>query len=173
MEREGVERAQKEAEESDVVLLVVDCASRDYNGNDPSYQQIANVCARRNIKLIEVWNKIDLCGEISLEGTDGRFLISALRGDGIDLLKNGLFKVAVSQNVSEGSVVVTNARHRDALSRAQKSLSLAMETLESRKSSEFVALDLRGGLNALGEVTGEVTTDDILNNIFSKFCVGK
>ena len=173
IEREGVERAQKEAEESDVVLLVVDCASGDYNGNDPSYQQIASVCARRNIKLIEVWNKIDLCGEISRKGTDGRFLISALRGDGIDLLKKGLFKVAVGQNVSEGLVVVTNTRHRDALSRAQKSLSLAMETLESRKSSEFIALDLRGGLNALGEVTGEVTTDDILNNIFSKFCVGK
>jgi tRNA modification GTPase len=173
IEREGVERAQKEAEESDVVLLVIDCASRYYNGNDPSYQQVANICAGRNIKLIEVWNKIDLCEGISRQETDGRFFVSALRGDGIDLLKNGLFKVAVGQNVNESSIVVTNARHRDALSRAKKSLSLAMESLKGHKSGEFMALDLRGGLNALGEITGEVTTDDILNSIFSKFCVGK
>lgn len=173
IEREGVERAQKEAEESDMVLLVIDYASRDYNGNDASYQQVANICARRNIKLIKVWNKMDLCEGISRQETDGGFFVSALRGDGIDLLKNGLFKVAVGQNVNESSIVVTNARHRNALSRAQKSLVLAMETLKNHKSSEFIALDLRSGLNALGEITGEVTTDDILNSIFSKFCVGK
>lgn len=81
--------------------------------------------------------------------------------------------MALGQNINESSVMVTNVRHRDAISRARKSLNLALESVKSHKSSEFAALDLRSGLNALGEITGEITTDDILNNIFSKFCIGK
>ena len=67
----------------------------------------------------------------------------------------------------------TSARHRDALFRAGKSLRYSLETLRSGRSGEFVAMDLRAGLNTLGEITGEITTDDILNNVFSKFCIGK
>jgi len=173
IEREGVERAKKEAEESDIVLLVIDYIPFDYNSNDAAYRQLAESCSKNNIQLIKVWNKIDLYrGEAPRKHNDG-FFVSAIRGDGIDLLKNELFKAAVGQHSNENSIVVTNARHRDALSRAQASLSLALDTLKSSRSNEFVALDLRVGLNALGEITGEITTDDILNNIFSKFCIGK
>lgn len=173
IEKEGVERAQKEAEESDVILLVIDYGSYDYNGNEPIYRQLIDICSKKNIRLMKVWNKIDLYGGVARRGSEDGFFISALRGDGIDLLKDGLFNIAVVDRLNEISVVVTNARHRDALSRAERNLKLALETLKSGKSSEFVALDLRGGLNALGEITGAVTTDDILNNIFSKFCIGK
>jgi len=173
IEREGVERARREAGESDIVLLVLDCSSYDHNSNDPLIQQLAETCTRKNVKLMKVWNKIDQYKGTAPRRPEDGFFISALQGDGIDSLKAGLYKMAIGQDVNESSIVVTNSRHRDALSRACESLNLALETLRSGKSSEFVSLDLRRGLNALGEITGEITTDDILNNIFSKFCIGK
>ncbi len=175
IEREGVERARKEAREADIVLLVMDYIQRDYNGTEPLYLELEEICKRDRVRLVKVWNKIDLYeGPASRVQEDGKvFYVSALRGDGIDFLKDGLFNMVLGESTNETSVVVTNARHRDALSRARKSLKYAIETLESGKSGEFVALDLRSGLNALGEITGEITTEDILNNVFSKFCIGK
>lgn len=175
IEREGVERAEKEAGKADIVLLVMDYGERYYNGSQPSYARVEELCARSGIKLVRVWNKIDLYhSEPPRFQQDGdAFYISALTGEGIDFLRKGLSMVALGHEVSESSVVVTNSRHRDALARAKKSLGLALETLRARKSGEFVALDLRTGLDALGEITGEITTEDVLNNIFSKFCIGK
>ena len=175
IEREGVERAQKEAKQSDVVLLVMDYCERHYNGSDPQYDEITRICLESGVKLLRVWNKIDLYHGETPREPEGKdvFYISALNGEGIDFLKKGLLGLVLGNPLSESSVVVTSVRHRDALQRARKSLGLAAETLKAGKSSEFVALDLRGGLNSLGEITGEITNEDILNNIFSKFCIGK
>jgi tRNA modification GTPase len=174
-EREGVNRTQKEAEQSDIVLLVIDYEEHYYNGSNPLYEEMANVCTANGVKLIKVWNKIDLHRDKAPRNPKSEhvFYISALLGEGIDSLKKGLLKLALDKQVTESSVVVTSARHRDALQRAKKNLLLALDTLKAGKSSEFVALDLRSGLNALGEITGEITNEDILNNIFSKFCIGK
>ena len=175
IEHEGVKRAQKEAEEADIVLLVMDYQEQYYNGTEPMYDRLANVCERTGIKLVKIWNKVDLYRfEAPRSAAEGNgFYVSALKGDGIDFLRNGLSKMVLSDQFNESSVIVTNARHRDVLARAGKSLCLALETLKGGKSGEFVALDLRAGLSALGEITGEVTTEDVLNNIFSKFCIGK
>lgn len=175
IEQEGVERAQREAEESDIALLVMDYGEHDYNGSDPLYRRLADVCAKRGVRLVKIWNKIDLYRGEAPRRSEGDyvFYVSATRGDGIDFLRNGLSQVAMTKEANESSVVVTSIRHRDALDRALRSLTLALDTMKSGKSGEFVALDLRSGLSALGEITGEITTEDILNNIFSKFCVGK
>lgn len=175
IEREGVERARKEAEQADIVLLVMDITEGYYNGTEPLYVRLRDACTSSGVKLVEIWNKIDLHkGEAPRVQEDGVvFFISSLTGEGIDFLRKGLLKVALGDGIGESSVVVTNSRHRDALARAGKSLLLAQETLRSGKSSEFVALDLRAGLNALGEITGEITSEDVLNNVFSKFCIGK
>lgn len=175
IEHEGVNRAQKEAGQSDIVLLVMDYGEHYYNGSDPLYEEIASVGTANGVKLIKVWNKIDLYRGEAPRKPEGEsiFYISALLGEGIDSLKRGLLDAALDKRVSESSVVVTSTRHRDALQRAKKSLVLASDTLKTGKSGEFVALDLRRGLNALGEMTGEITNEDILNNIFSKFCIGK
>ena len=175
IEREGVNRAQKEAEQGDVLLLVLDLSEQYYNGNDPLYAKLEQTCGKSGISVIKVWNKVDLfrSGGPRLHEAGSVFYVSALSGEGIESLRKGLLKAVLASDVGEASVVVTSARHRDALSRARKSLRYALETLRSGKSGEFVALDLRAGLNALGEITGEITTDDILNNIFSKFCIGK
>lgn len=175
IEREGVNRAQKEAEQGDVLLLVLDLSEQNYNGIDPLYAKLEQICAKSGISVIKVWNKLDLyrSGAPRVHEAGSVFYVSALSGEGIESLRKGLLKAVLTSDVGEASVVVTSARHRDVLSRARKSLQYALETLRSGKSGEFVALDLRAGLNALGEITGEITTDDILNNIFSKFCIGK
>ena len=175
IEREGVNRAQKEAEQSDLLLLVKDYREHDYNGRDPMYEKITKLCDENNIKMVRIWNKIDLYHAETprtLEA-ENTFYVSALRGEGIDFLKKGLLNAVLNKPMNESFSVVTNVRHRDALERARKSLLLALDTQKAGKSSEFVALDLRSGLNALGEITGEITNEDILNNIFSKFCIGK
>lgn len=175
IEREGVERAEKEAEKADIVLLVVDYEEYYYNGSNPLYAHLDDACRRSGIRIVRVWNKIDLYKPEAprVREDDPVFYISALTGEGIDSLKEGLCELAMGSDISESSVIITSSRHRDALARAKKSLGLALETLRDRKSGEFVALDLRTGLDALGEITGEITTEDVINNIFSKFCIGK
>ncbi len=175
IEQEGVNRAQKEAERGDILLLVLDLSAQNYNGSDPLYAKLEQICGKLGISVIKVWNKLDIYRSGAPSGYEGgsAFYVSALSGEGIESLRTGLLKAVLASNVGEASVVVTSARHRDALSRARKSLEYALDTLRSGKSGEFVALDLRAGLNALGEITGEITSEDILNNIFSKFCIGK
>lgn len=173
IESEGVQRAKREIEDSDIVLLVSDYQDFDYNGTDLIYQELSDNCHGWNTKLVSVWNKIDLYASGAPRTPENGFFVSALKGEGIALLKRELFNAAFGENVNEKSVIVTNIRHRDALLRAKDRLELALEALKNQKSSEFVTIDLRAGLNALGEITGEVTTDDILEHIFSKFCIGK
>lgn len=173
IEIEGVNRARKEAEVSDIILLVVDCSTEDYNSSSAIYRELEDICARKSIKIVKVLNKIDIYKGIAPREEKEVFCVSALRREGIATLRNGLYRIALGKQFNEGSVVVTNARHRDSLSRAKRNLDFALEALKSGKSSDLVALDLRGGLNALGEITGVITTDDIINNIFSRFCIGK
>jgi len=73
----------------------------------------------------------------------------------------------------EEGVTVTNSRHKEALDKARNHLQLALRSIEDGRSGDFIAMDLRSALDFLGEIVGVVTTDDILNAIFSKFCVGK
>jgi tRNA modification GTPase len=175
IETEGVLRTHQETEKADILLLVRDIAEfNDKNKqSDQNYSRIIDLCRINSIPILTAWNKIDLNpGLENIKGPNGIF-ISALRGTGINILKNRLYEMVVATDLSENSVIITSARHRDALRRAKRSLSLALQSIREGQSNEFIALDLRSGLDALGEITGEVTTDDILNNIFSRFCVGK
>jgi tRNA modification GTPase len=101
--------------------------------------------------------------------------ISAKTHQGLESLKELLIKKALRDmpSMSDGGVTITSARHFSALKRTADSLGLALETLESGKSGEFVTVDLRAGLDSLGEIVGATSTDDILNSIFSQFCIGK
>ena len=77
------------------------------------------------------------------------------------------------RNESEESITITNQRHFNALQKAKNQLTSALSSLKQEKSEEFIALDLRGAIDSIGEIVGLVTTEDILNEIFSKFCIGK
>jgi tRNA modification GTPase len=125
-------------------------------------------------------NKIDISSEDVVKGNESKFhhrqkaRVSALKGDGIEELKEMIVSCALTlkKDQTEG-VILSSLRHKNALTRAKKSISLAKDSLHKNLSAEFVALDLKAGLDAVGEVIGKTVADDILNQIFSEFCIGK
>lgn len=102
------------------------------------------------------------------------FVVSAKTGLGIETVKSALRAQLVSEGFEAAeSVTVTNVRHRDALRRAGESLGQALESVRCGMAGEFVSIDVRAAADALGEITGAITTDEILGRIFSEFCIGK
>ncbi len=99
--------------------------------------------------------------------------VSAINEMNIEFLKEKLYEVALSQGLSAEGVIFTNARHVEALQRADQDLEGVLEGLSSGIPSDLVALDIRVAMQHLGEITGEVSTDDLLGNIFGRFCIGK
>lgn len=182
VELEGVRRTEDEVRMADVVLLVLD-ASLGAEGDQAVIRRFAARLVSLPVKSIYVLNKTDLPKRNTQEILTGlgigtgasRVEISAKTGFGLGNLQKLLVGTVLSgrRGGIDGSATVTNIRHFEALDRARGSLCLSLESLEQGQSSEFVAVDLRNALESLGEVTGEVTSEEILNSIFSKFCIGK
>lgn len=173
IEREGVERAHEQVRTADVVVWVVDLL-------DPVMPTKEAVSSIGGSHLILALNKSDIAprGAAVRHGADlpeRVVTISAKTGEGIHQLEQEMLQVAigrVSADLPEGAMV-TNLRHYDTLMRSSRSVALALESLDAGRTGEFLAVDLREALNALGEITGEITTDDIMNEVFSRFCIGK
>ena len=122
-----------------------------------------------------IFNKCDQAVGLPVADTitgPPRVMISALTGDGLDLLRAHL-KHAMGFQMAESGTVSARQRHLDALSRARAHVEDAARQLNERRAGELVAEDLRAAQQALGEITGEFTTDDLLGRIFSSFCIGK
>ena len=175
IEQEGIRRTNKAIEDSDVIILLLD-GSLDLTDSETTvYSQISEQYAGSK-SLLWVMNKSD----IKINKSDAKSLIpnpiwiSCKSHDGIIHLKERLIGAAIPQHDSSvSSVIITNGRHKDALEKALSSIKSARVSIENGLSGEFAALDLRAALNYLGEVIGLTTPDDILNNIFSNFCIGK
>ncbi|PLX88868.1 MAG: tRNA uridine-5-carboxymethylaminomethyl(34) synthesis GTPase MnmE [Desulfuromonas sp.] len=172
LELEGIRRAQGKVSVSDLVFVVVD-ASEGLTDED---KDVLEVCD--NSKVFLVVNKIDKnCDQdLSCFLSAGLpvFAISAKTGQGVDRLREGVasfFDDGVSS--PESSVVVTEERHRDSLSLCRDSLLRLRSAVEAGDSLEFWAIELRAALDALGKISGETTPDDVLEGIFSRFCIGK
>jgi tRNA modification GTPase len=131
----------------------------------------------RDRKHIVLLNKADLAETVGRdpELTDRLvYIISAKTGMGIEAFKPALLAQLISGGFEVGeSLMVTNARHRDALRRASASLGQALESVREGMAGELISIDVRAAADALGEITGAITTDEILGRIFSEFCVGK
>ncbi len=166
IEKEGVIRSREAVKNADVVIFVNDATS----GFDIDiYNEILEI--QPGEKIIKVINKTDLKEP---EGMSGDVYISAKTGKGMDeLLKILKEKALGSETYTEKSAVVSNLRHFNALKKAKESLLIALDSVDKKMSGEFISVDLRNAENHLGEIIGKVTTDDILNNIFSNFCIGK
>ena len=176
IEQEGIRRARKHLESSDIIIHVFD-GSEKLDNED---YDIINVIQRlKPMMLLRAINKSDLPQQIEKEKIGGNkfplLSISAVKGDGIDKLENELYQSVVrdDDNIFSEKGLVTNVRHWEALTKAMDSLKKATQEAEKKMSSEFIALYLRDALNYLGQITGKVTSEDVLNNIFSKFCIGK
>jgi len=116
---------------------------------------------------------LKVSGMEKFDGIENVIGISARDGFGMDELKKELYEYVSSNEFSHEGVVVTNARHKNALERAAVALADVRKGLVNGTTGDFVAADIRKALYHLGEITGEITTDDLLGNIFSKFCIGK
>lgn len=183
VEKEGVRRAEERLLGSDLVVLILDGSGPLTREEADFVGKTAEAVEGAGVKCIIAINKIDLRQHRQYELTNLENLVpgprivtvSAKTLEGLDRLEAAMFEAATSGAVSviESGVVVTNLRHYSALQRAKEALSESLKTAESGRSNEFVAVDLRVALDALGEVVGAVTTEDILNEVFSKFCIGK
>jgi len=99
--------------------------------------------------------------------------ISAKTGTGIEELKNSLVSLVVSNFDLQNETIVSSARHYEALLKTSETLEKAQIGLEDSTSADFIAMDIRQAMYHLGTITGDISTDDLLGNIFSKFCIGK
>jgi tRNA modification GTPase len=168
-EEEGVRRTLRAIESADIVLGVVDTSEPLHQGDRELLEKIKG----RNALL--VLNKCDLKNRMG-EAPQGfqAVEVSAKTGAGLDNLREKIFDASIKDPsaLSEG-VVVTNLRHRLSLERAGQRIGAALGAIERGEPLEIVAMELREALDALGEIVGAVTTEDILDKIFSEFCIGK
>ncbi len=166
IEKEGVLRSQNAVKDSDVVIFIND-ATEEFSLN--LYNELLKLTGED--RIIVAANKCDL---ESVPKFNSEVNISAKTGEGIEKLFAVMKKKAIgSESYSERSAIVTNLRHFDALKKAKSHLQNAKESIADNMSGEFIAVDLRNAESSLGEIIGKVTTEDILNNIFAKFCIGK
>ena len=167
VEKFGIARTWRAAESANIALLLVDAA----HGITETEKSIL---ARLPQEIRKIWvhNKIDVTNELPLvKEINGatHIYLSAKTGAGLELLKSHLLKLVGYENNSEG-VFMARARHLEALLKVETHLSIAGQQI---KSAELLAEELRIAQDALGSITGEFTPDDLLGEIFSKFCIGK
>jgi len=166
VEAEGVARSRRAAETADVALVVLDAA----HGLDPGDEKL--LADRAGRPTVVAANKCDL-GD-ALPGPQGAVRVSALTGAGLDDLRGALLAAVRGPGAAPlEHAFLTSARQRDALERAARALERAAAGLAAGAFPELLAADAREALDALGEVTGETTTDDLLDAVFARFCIGK
>jgi tRNA modification GTPase len=167
VEQEGIRRAHAEIKKADKLLLLIDA-------QEANHQSVSNLLDFSG-HVTEIYNKIDLVGlppHIDTSPTSTKIYLSVKTGAGIDLLIQHL-KESVGFNETTEHVFVARRRHIEALSQAYTAVKNALEQVQSKRASELVAEELRQAQNSLAEITGKLTSDDLLGKIFSSFCIGK
>ena len=187
VEKMGIKRAWDEIGDADAVVFLHDLTkvdALDYQAADHVIQNTLAQTLARTVPVIDVWNKLDACpadaqGPIALQdraapnSPSSTVRISAKTGEGLALLRARLLQIAGWQAGAEG-VYIARERHVQALQKVKQHLVLADAHLaQNAQSLDLLAEELRLGQNALNEITGEFTSDDLLGVIFSSFCIGK
>ena len=172
IENAGMERSLEKMKQADLVLYLFDAG-----------EMVSEVGSRKSafendrLNYLLVANKIDIPGEAAVKekfaGIDKMILISAKEHLHTDLLKQKMVDTVLQGNVQTENTIITNARHYHALKEVQQSLTDIKTGLDNKLPGDLLALDIRRCLHYLGEITGEITNDDQLDYIFSKFCIGK
>jgi tRNA modification GTPase len=178
IEEMGVRRALGHIETSDLVLAIFD-AHQKLDKNDRKFLEYLNSTVRGKVPFLVVLNKIDLGFEKDtreyLRGLETTIVeVSAKTGKHITGLKKKIKAILTSDsNLEEEDIVITSARHKDVLGKARTSLQNFCEGIQQDLDEVILASELRSGLDHLGQLAGEVTSEDLLNHIFGEFCIGK
>jgi tRNA modification GTPase len=170
IEKIGVERTMEKIEQSALLIYVYDADQitiEELNSDLESLQ-------RPGVTLLIVANKADLLSAEKLAALNlsQTLTISAKEKTHIDELKSNIYHSAVKDQLDGNETLVTNIRHLEALQKTEESLARVLNGID-KVTSDFLSMDIKQALHYLGEITGVVTTDDLLENIFSKFCIGK
>ena len=171
LEMMGIERTRQKMKLASLIIYLFDINSTSEKELIESIDEIKVL----NIPYLIVGNKIDVTSKkVNLfKNFDGIIYISAAHQAGLEELKVKLLEAINFTNFKTGNTIVTNMRHFESLSNTSSSLHKVLMAIEQKTTSEFLAQDIRQALYFLGEITGEITNDDLLGNIFSKFCIGK
>lgn len=185
IEAVGVEKTFEKIDQSALLIYVFDVIKTQPEEVKADLEKLV----KKGIHFLAIANKMDLnphtkaehyisVGGEQLAGgnlvTEDNFVpVSAINKMNIDFLKDKIHHAVISNQLNLESTIVTNARHFDALQKAHTSLSDVLKSMEDGITSDFVAMDIRQAIYHLGSITGEISTDDLLGNIFANFCIGK
>ncbi|MCB0762854.1 MAG: tRNA uridine-5-carboxymethylaminomethyl(34) synthesis GTPase MnmE [Flavobacteriales bacterium] len=169
IESKGIQRSWDKAREASVVLHLADARELTKERKDALHDELREKGGEKQVIVLA--NKCDLMAADSPR-VDDVLYISAKSGEGLSELQNRL-TAHIKSGLSQTSQVVTNIRHYEALQRALESLTDVRNGLNTALTGDFLAIDIRKALYHLGEITGEITADDLLGNIFGRFCIGK
>jgi tRNA modification GTPase len=181
IENLGIERTYKKISEASIILLVAD-VKEGLPSLEATLEELRRLQTGLDRKLMILINKIDddrnnkrneYTGKPVLQDNEHMLFISAKTGSGIDELKLKLGELAGNDKVQDESIIITNIRHYDALLKVSESLGRVLSGLDNKIPEDLIAIDVRQAIHYLGEISGEITTDEILGNIFKNFCIGK
>lgn len=164
LERMGIERTMESIRRAQVIIRLVD--ARHMDEAMPEFE------VRPEQRVLTVVNKMDAAPE-GFRVPEGALGISARQGDGIEALCEALRSTVDTEGLYHGDAVVSNSRHYEALTAARESLGRALAGMDEGLPADLLSEEIRPVIRHLGEITGQITTDEILGNIFSKFCIGK
>jgi tRNA modification GTPase len=166
----GIERTFEKINQASIIIYLFDASTT----SDAELEQELKQFETTKATVIAVANKVDLLKEIpnTLQLHKELIQMSSLQKTGLDALTKRL-KDLIDSDAIKSDVVVSNLRHYEALLLTAESLTSVLESMEMQQSGELLAFDIRKAIYHLGEIVGEITTDDLLTNIFSKFCIGK
>ena len=166
VEQIGIERAEENVKNADIILVVLD-------GSRPIEEEDQKILTMVKDKIVlYVINKIDLPKKINAT-FDKMIEVSALRREKVENLKKDIYDLVVDKNMLHGGLLLTNTRHINAMKRANSSLKNAINEIEMNTPLDLVATDLKSAWLALGEITGKNSNQEIIDTIFTKFCLGK
>ncbi len=172
IEAEGVKRSQEAFDKADLAVYLKDLSqelTQEEREDIARFQKNAG-----DTPFVLIGTKNDIALNVEDERMDYDLKISALEGEKIDELKKLMKQRALeNKEYDSSSLLVTSSRHRDALQNAQENVRSALKALDQGMTGDFLSIDLRSALKDLGTITGEITTEDILDSIFSRFCIGK
>lgn len=174
----GIERTFQKLEQADIVLWMIDATEKEERIAELQ-AQIVPLCKGK--KLIMLFNKADMItasAQASLESlfaeiTGEKLFISAREKKNLEALESSLVNAAALPQITQNDVIVTNMRHYEALTRALEAIHRVQEAMDYGLSGDLVSEDLRQCIYELSDIVGEVTTDQVLGNIFKNFCIGK
>lgn len=171
IEAEGVRRSAKAIEEADLIVYLKDLTRQS---DEEEMDYMAEQRRKLGRTFLCIGTKKDLAANGEREASWSDLSISALDNDGIDELKSLMKERALeNKHYDASSLLITSSRHRDALQKTQKFIQSALRSLDEGVTGDLLSIDLRSALNELGTITGEITTEDLLDSIFSRFCIGK